>query len=328
MRAALLALIFLLNACAPLLPPLGENPGAPSLTDKGLRTRDGMTLPVRKWMPTAWPKGVVIALHGFNDYSNAFKESGAYLASKGLVVFAIDQRGFGRAPHRGLWAGHEVMAHDLTDLAKVLRGKYMGLPLYLLGESMGGAVVMVAVTGNDPPPHDGVILAAPAGWGRDTMPWYQDVALALSTHTVPWVTVTGRGLKRVPSDNIEMLRALGRDPLVIKETRIDAVHGLVDLMDAAQAATPKLKSRALVLYGIKDEIIPTDPVLKMANLLPFAGRGQTLAFYPKGYHMLLRDLQAKKVLDDIAAWAVDPNKPLPSGVDANGIRFLGPSKSP
>ena len=45
--------------------------------------------------------------------------------------------------------------------------------------------------------------------------------------------MTGQGFNRTPSDNIEMLKKLGRDKLVIKYTRIDTLYGLVDLMDAA-----------------------------------------------------------------------------------------------
>ncbi len=48
----------------------------------------------------------------------------------------------------------------------------------------------------------------------------------------------------MPSDNIEMLRALGKDPLVIKRTRIDALKGLVDLMSNAETALPAIPAEA------------------------------------------------------------------------------------
>ena len=75
---------------------------------------------------------------------------------------------------------------------------------------------------------------------------------------MPGLTLTGRGLKIKPSDNIAMLRALSRDPLVIKETRVDTIYGLVDLMDAALASAPLLDVPLLVMYGAKDEIVPQD----------------------------------------------------------------------
>src|SRR3546814_15118199 len=81
----------------------------------------------------------------FNDYSNAFADSGPALAAQGLEVYASDQRGFGEAPHRGLWPGVEALPGDLTTAAGLLRQRHPDLPLYLLGESMGGAVVLAAL---------------------------------------------------------------------------------------------------------------------------------------------------------------------------------------
>src|SRR3546814_3279572 len=60
----------------------------------------------------------------FNDYSNAFADSGPALAAQGLEVYAYDQRGFGEAPHRGLWPGVEALTGDLTTAAGLLRQRH------------------------------------------------------------------------------------------------------------------------------------------------------------------------------------------------------------
>ena len=140
--------------------------------------------------------------------------------------------------NRGLWAGDTRMAEDLAAVVALLRARHPGLPVYLLGTSMGGAVAMRAMTLPQPPAVDGLILAAPAVWGWKAMNGLYATALRLAAHTVPARRLTGQGLAIRPSDNIEMLRALGRDPLVIKETRVDAVYGLVGLMDRAYEAPP------------------------------------------------------------------------------------------
>jgi alpha-beta hydrolase superfamily lysophospholipase len=176
--------------------------------------------------------------------------------------------------------------------------------------------VILAAGAEAPLAAEGAILSAPAVWGRDTMPWYQRLALWLGARLAPGATVSGRGLDITPSDNIEMLRALGRDPLVLKETRIDAVHGLVGLMDEALAGAARFEARALILYGRKDEIIPKAPTRRMIERLPISARErQITAFYAEGYHMLLRDLAAAVPLADIAAWIGDATAPLPSGAD-------------
>jgi alpha-beta hydrolase superfamily lysophospholipase len=171
---------------------------------------------------------------------------------------------------------------------------------------MGGAVALVAASRDDFPQADGLILAAPAVWVRSSMPFYQRWLLWLGAHTVPWFRVTGSSLHITASDNKEMLSKLRRDPLVIKETRLDALYGLSNLMDTAYSAAADLHLPALLLYGKKDEVIPEEPV-KNAFINSHhgsAGRNRFI-FYNNGYHMLLRDLQAKVVLEDIITWLTD-----------------------
>jgi alpha-beta hydrolase superfamily lysophospholipase len=257
----------------------------------------------------------VLALHGMNDYSNAFEGPGRFLAKRGVAVYAYDQRGFGQGPHPGYWSDAADMAADLRSAARLVAARHPGVPLYLLGESMGGAVAILAA--EDPPPEvTGLILSAPAVWGRAEMGMMQRLALWLAANTVPGWTLTGRGLHILASDNIEMLRALSRDPLVLKATRVDAINGLVDLMDAAFAAAPRLRLPTLVLYGANDEVIPPEPTWRMIEHLPALSSTQRVALYDRGWHMLLRDLDAELVLTDLAAWIADPARPLPSGADA------------
>lgn len=313
---ASLLLVLLLTACAAQIQHPGPVVAAPQLNGDHWLSADGMRLPMRGWLPAGPPHAVVLALHGMNDYSNFFDEPGQYLAAKGIAAYAYDQRGFGAAPRAGYFSTAEAMAADLRTAAELVAARHPGVPLYLLGESMGGAVVMLAVADRPPPQVKGVILSAPAVWGRSTMGFFQRAALWLAYQLAPGWELTGEGLKIQPSDNIPMLRKLAADPLVIKATRVDAINGLVDLMDAAAAAAPRVRLPALVLYGEKDEVVPADPTWAMVETLPDTRGSQRVALYANGYHMLLRDLQANVVLDDITAWIAEPGKPLPSGADS------------
>jgi alpha-beta hydrolase superfamily lysophospholipase len=272
---------------------------------------DGSLLPVRSWLPRDKPvQAVVVALHGFNDYSNSFASPGSYLNRHGIACYAYDQRGFGGAPGRGHWSGIEAYTNDLTCFVKEVRKRHPDAPLYVLGESMGGAITIVAMTGGNPPDVDGVILVAPAVWGRETMPWYQRLLLAVTSHTVPWLELTGAGMHITPSDNLEMRKALHRDAKVIKGTRIDAMYGLTNLMDEALSRAGQMQLPTLVQYGENDQVIPKEPMLKMLEKMPATTRK---AFYEQGYHMLLRDLHGEKPIIDIAAWINDHNDKLPYG---------------
>jgi alpha-beta hydrolase superfamily lysophospholipase len=193
-----------------------------------------------------------------------------------------------------------------------------------LGESMGGAVVIATMARSLKTPVDGLILAAPAVWGRETMPWYQQTLLWALSHTMPWLTLTGKGIVKVtPSDNIEMLRELGRDPLVIKATRVEALYGLTNLMDAALHSAKEIQTDTLVLYGEKDEIVPKQPTLRfLQDLMQNRQHRKRVAFYENGYHMLLRDLQAPVLWKDIVAWIKSSAAPLPSGADKHAEQVL------
>lgn len=324
-RGVGLMLLAAVVACAPRLQPAGPDAVSPSLGGEAFIAADGQRLPLRRWLPPqgAPPFSAIIALHGFNDYANAFAMPGPFLAEQGIAVYAYDQRGFGAAPHPGLWAGGAAMIDDFTTVTRLVRDRHPTLPVYALGVSMGGSVILAALANQrlaNGVDVDGVVLVAPAVWGRATMPFYQTTALWIAAHTVPWMTLTGRGLEITPSDNIDMLRALGRDPLVIKETRVDAIWGLVDLMDEALAAAPALTGNSLILYGNQDEIIPAQAAATMlANLPPQAAGERTVAIYDSGYHMLMRDLQAQAVWSDIASWLRDPSAPLPSGADQRSL---------
>jgi acylglycerol lipase len=328
-----LVMMVMLSACAPRIAPPGPGPTTPRLTDAGFVTSDGLQLAVRRWVPAdSKPTAIVLAVHGFNDYSKAFDKVpgapgvGPFLAARGVAVYAYDQRGFGTSPFAGLWPGREAMVRDFKDFASVLKTLHPDVPLYGLGESMGGAVVMTALAGPDPPPVAGAILAAPAVWGRETMPLLYRAALWLATHIVPGWKPTGQSLGRMASDNLDMLRDNGRDPLFIKRTRIDAVYGLSGLMDEALEASSKIERPVLYLYGHNDQIIPKKPTRQAIAALTQDGDVAKPAFYEKGWHMIMRDKEAPLVLADIAAFLADPKAPLPSGADLNAVQRLHAAK--
>lgn len=324
--AGLLIVLFLfyLSACSPQFIDAGPPRWQPQLHASHFATRDGLTLPYRQWLPEgAPPRAVIVALHGFNDYSAFFETPAVYLKSRGIASYAYDQRGFGGSLFHGRWFATDRYRMDARDFTRAISEIYPGVPLYVLGESMGGAVAMTLLAGNDTPWIKGAILSAPAVWGRESMPWYQNSALWLAAHTIPAVPLSGQGLNIKPSDNIKMLIALGRDPLVIKGTRVDAISGLVDLMSEALSDAKGFNARSLILYGERDEIVRAGPTRMMLDRLPPEPQEKRMfAVYPGGYHMLLRDLEAETIWSDIAHWLDDPASALPSGADARAKTFL------
>ncbi|ALM82645.1 hypothetical protein ASB57_06475 [Bordetella sp. N] len=315
----------LLAGCAASFQPQGEAVRAPALDDAALVTPDDTRLPLRTWLPfRREPWAVIVALHGMNDYSFAFDQPAQYWAYYGIATYAYDQRGFGASARPGIWSSTDTMVADLNAAVAAAHARHPGVPVYVLGESMGGAVVAAALKsgpgGAEPPlARDiaGAILSAPATWGRQSMNPFFSLTLWLGYQTVPALHVKPpRALKIVPSDNIPMLIALGGDPLVIKRTRIDTLKGLVDLMsagaDAIEHLPPELPT--LVMFGKNEQVLPKDLVASTVKRLreQEAATHLRVAVYPDGYHMLLRDLHAETVWRDVLTWLRSPVAALPS----------------
>jgi alpha-beta hydrolase superfamily lysophospholipase len=303
-RAALSGLLATLAACA-ATDSGGDDPPA----GDGSAAAGGRLLPRTVWAPEGRPRAVILALHGFNDHRRAFALFGPWAAAHGILLEAYDQRGFGENPDRGLWPGSRVLVADAIARLRELRESHPGVPLHLLGTSMGAAVAALAAA-RAPAAADSVILSAPAVWGGAAMnPFYRAV-LWVAARLFPDLRLTGESLKRQATDNLEVLRELARDPLFIRRTRLAAIEGVVGLMGEAWDAAGALRLPTLVLVGRRDEIVPVDVQLAFARRV--ASDACTLAVYPEGWHMLLRDLQRERVYADIAAWIA--GSPLPSGL--------------
>ena len=285
----------------------------PALTAASVRMPDGFRLPLRRWGPPvdAATETVALALHGFNDYGHAFAPLARRLSADGVRVYAVDQRGFGAGRLTGRWHGAGQLTADLRALIRALRRRHPQARLVVMGESMGAAVVLAALA-DRPLDADGLVLIAPAVWSRDSMPWYQRLALDTAVRIAPGKVLTGEGVPIHPSDNMEMLRDMGADPLVLKGARVDALWGVTNLMDRAVAGVERLHGPVLLLYGEHDRIIPPAAFCRMLERLPANADGLQLALYRHGWHMLARDLQGARVRHDIAHWIRDPAAPLPS----------------
>lgn len=280
----------------------------PILSKTEFLAEDGYRLPITRFWPETSADGIVVALHGFNDYSKAFEGMCQYFVSKNMACLAYDQRGFGETNLVGIWPEEGRLQMDLYLMVRQIRKQYPQQPIFLVGESMGGAVIMTAMADSRfslAEEVDATLLFAPAVWARSTQPWYQQVSLWLAVHTFPGWMPTGEGLGVQATDNIDALRAMGRDDKIIKATRIDTIYGLTNLMDAALLASKDVSIRTLVLYGDKDEVIPKNPTCEMLEAMRLVDESIAFISYTEGYHMLSRDLQAERVFSDSYEWMID-----------------------
>ncbi len=311
----------LASACTPLVQkPVAPGAGfaGPRLDADALVSGDGARLPLSIWTPPdREPWAAVVALHGMNDYANAFHFAGEAWAGRGIAVYAYDQRGFGRGADRGVWGGEALMAEDLRCACALVRARHPGAVLAVVGESMGGAVAIAASTDaqRPAPDCDRLVLSSPAVWGWGAQDPLSSAALWSLAHLAPARELNAPDwlARRIhASDNLDELRAMGRDRNMIFATRVDATYGLVNLMQAARERIGRLPhpERALYLYGAHDDLIPKHAAFFAADRLAHVG-GRT-AYYPDGRHLLTRDLGRARVIGDVLAYLRDPASPLPS----------------
>ena len=313
MIAAVLAPV-ILSACAPTVIPAGGAVQPPALTADRYVAADGTALPLAVW-PAAngAPTAVILGLHGYGDYRNAWEEPAAIWAKAGITTYAYDQRGFGGSPTRGRWAGTESLVEDARTMARLVRARHPGVPLYLAGESMGSAIALVAA--DQTVDADGLILLATALRSRDTLGPLASGGLWFFAHTIPWMPSGPTSIDYKPTDNPKTLEKLRSDPMMLRQTRLDMAYGLVDLMDAARSAAGRVNMPYLMLHGLGDRIVPREPVRAAIEVMPRRPDSR-LAFYRDGYHLLLRDKDGAVVAADIVVWISDHEAALPSGADA------------
>ncbi len=284
-----------------------------------LTADDGAKLPVRVWRPGVFPaRAAVLALHGYGDSRDAFEGVGRYLAASGIALYAFDQRGFGAAPGRGHWAGTDRMLADVAEAAAAMQAREPNAPVYIMGESMGGAEVLLLADGIRLAQHGvhprSMIALAPAVWGRGQMNLLTLLSLNGADFVAPGWVLTGREipLHVHASDDRAALVTLARDPLTLVGSRVSLLDGLVGQMTAAQAAAGRVHIPLLIVYGAKDDLVPAAATAAAWARLP---PGVRTAYYANGYHLMMRDLDKLAVEQDVVGWIDAPDAPLPSGAD-------------
>lgn len=298
-QPALLALAAL-AACAG--PPDGDAPPIGAARVEAEAIVGAEALPLSVWRPEGQPKAAILALHGYGDYGpSTFSAAAEYWAERGIATYAYDQRGFGRGESRGDWPGADALIADAKAAAAAIRAAEHGVPLILLGHSMGGGVALAAAgEGAD---IDGLTLAAPAVWGGDHLALPLRATAWAGALILPEKRWTGEGIVTIQaSDNIDALRALAADPLYLRNPSSREFMGLIRVMDRAVNAAPGVGVPALTLWGEKDEVLDRGPIDAAHDAIPGPKR---MIVYPDGWHLLFRDLQAERVWADVADWILE-----------------------
>jgi alpha-beta hydrolase superfamily lysophospholipase len=263
-------------------------------------------LPLHAWPAEGQPRAVILALHGFGDAGDlTFEGAARAWSARGIAVYAPDQRGFGANASRHDWPGVDALTGDAIALAARIRARHPGLPLVVVGHSMGGGIALAAAAeGLD---ADALVLAGPAIAGGDALNPLYRTAARLAAAAAPERRWTGGGLVAIrPTDNPAAMARVKADPRHFGDPTSRELHGLVELMDRAAAAAPEVTTPTLVLMGAHDQVLRPAQVEKVADRIP--GEAGFL-LYPDGWHWLFRDLQAPRVWQDVGDFVLSAATP-------------------
>ena len=261
------------------------------MTAAGEWTLDGHAgrLAGRTWTGGS-PTHVVLLAHGYGEHAGRYDHVAAALVGAGAVVHAVDHVGHGKSDgDRVVIADFERVVDDLRLADLQARAQHPGLPVVLIGHSMGGLIAArYAQRYGDS--LAAVVLSGPlvGAWGG---------ARLLELDEMPDAPLDSTTLSRDPSVGA----AYEADPLVwhgpFRRTTVEAIARSL----AAVQAGPSLRALPLMwAHGEADRLVPVEGTrVGIAHL-----RGETYAerLYPGAQHEIFNETNRDDVLADVVAF--------------------------
>ena len=260
------------------------------------------------WKANEDEDAIIIAIHGYNDYSNSFQIPATFLTKSKISTISFDLRGFGMNEDRGSWFPLSVHVNDVAFFIRNIRNNFPKKKIFLLGESMGGAIVTSTLIKNKDLQIEGVILVAPAIWNFSKMNPIKKIFLNVLSSLLPNLKLDGGDFIKVTAcNNVEILKALAKDKYFIHKPNLKSLNGIAELMDESYEDTEKfldqLAYRTLIILPVKDEIVPRKPLTKLLiDKKDSIKDNLTLAIFKNNYHMILRDLESETISKFLADW--------------------------
>lgn len=311
-RLVLLATLLALPACArPTLPPVAPEVAGATHRESTFAGHGDLALYTQSWRPAA-PRAALIVVHGLKDHSANYVELAGRLTAEGFAVHALDLRGHGRSPgERSFVTSFAEHTGDLEKFVAHVRAAEPGLPIFLFGHSMGGAIATTYTLDHQDQVAGLVLSAAALQLDPKVSPGLVKLTRKLGAKHPTW-----RVLKLKPKhfsrDPAVVAAVRGGDPLVdAKKIPASTAAALIDAIDRIQRDAPKLTVPLLILHGDADRITP--PAGSRALHDRAASRDKTLTLLPGFFHDLLHEPDHERVLVDITRWLLTHASPTPSG---------------
>ena len=284
------------------------------VTEELAGTRDGITQLQRRWRPATIPddaglRAAVVLVHGIGEHSARYDHVGRFLAGRGHDVLSFDNRGHGQSGGR---RGHvDHFGQFLDDVEDhVLERRQLGLPVVLIGHSLGGLISATYVVEGRPAP-DLLVLSAPAL--KAQIPAWQRRLAPVLARVWPTVFVPGGIDGALLSRDPEVQRAYLSDPLRVAGSTAGLGQQIFAAMETTTANLARITLPTYVLHGSEDNLVP------LAASQPLEGRPNVTYRRWEGLrHECFNEPNRDEVLGEMADWIEDRLAGLPLSGEGAG----------
>ena len=247
-------------------------------------------VPCRAWTPkNVQPKAVLLCVHGLGLNSASYNEFAQQMVKEGIGVFAVDVRGF------GTWmrmkgkqkCDFESCISDVEQALKVLHTVYPQKPIFVLGESMGGAIAM-RVTADHPDLVDGLISCVPSGDRFHKTKNQLKVALNLITFRGNKDLDVGTAVMKDATEDESMRSKWKDDPLNrLKLSSNELIHFQRFMNENHETAKRNSTTPVLFVVGLEDKLVK--PKGSMELYEEVASEDKKMATIKKAEHLVFEN---------------------------------------
>lgn len=267
---------------------------APIVPHAGKGEKDSPVIdvtPVMSWMPDVKPKGVLVCVHGLGLHKGTYAPFGERMAKAGYAIYAMDVRGFGefqQLPGDRKCDFAKCM-DDVRDALKLVHEMHKDVPVYVLGESMGGAIAM-RITEEHPELVDGLISSVPGAKRKNAGGMTMKVGMKLLTGGTNAEINVGESVVKQSTKKEELRKAWSEDQLARLTLTTGELMQFQHFMNENEKYAGKItKTPVLMVQGAQDELVKQSD--NQAILDRIGCPDKVLVFVANGEHLIFEEGQ-------------------------------------
>ncbi len=259
----------------------------------------GLQLYHQSWTPEGAEQATLALVHGFGEHSGRYGNVVDYFTPRGYTVHAFDLRGHGRSPGiRGHVERWDMFRDDVRAFLALVRNQSPEAPLFLVGHSMGGLIVLEYVL-RDPSGLSGVVASGPLLAQAGVSPILMMVSKLLSAI---WPSLTlDVGLEAAAlSRDGAVVEAYVNDPLVHGKGTPRLGTEIMRAYEWTQAHAAEMRIPCLILHGSADRLTSPEASRIFHERVTIEDKARKV--YDGYYHEVFNDTGHEQVLSDVEQW--------------------------